>query len=245
MIEADGYRNEVPYNREFPVNGLYGDYVQIFCGVIGESDAPYVFLLTEDGRGEYIDVLTCLRARYFCASGPLFGVEDVKKFTSDSDDNGVWNVYAVARNGEKKDLRGLIEVDQHSMSDSFIGEWGCSRTVSMDGGSYDEFVSLKLTDCENVVITSSQLDLDTVMECNGYLKYLGMMESGVVYYYQSWWIHSNGSGIEGVIALNTEYDYSENTVTCILNITELGGTLFIGEKMGEMTSFVRDRKSVV
>lgn len=233
-FDACGYWNDVPYGSKLQVNGLYGDYVGIFCGSIGEPGAPYVFLLTKEGRVEYIDVLACLRGGYFCASGPLLGVDDVKNFTSDSDENGFPSVYAMNGNGERMELNQFIEADQHTMSDSLIGDWGCSRTVSMeDGGSYEEFVSLTLTDCDNVSLISDQTDLDQGMECRGYLTYLGMTEKGAVYAYHLWWIASNGPGIEGAIALNAEYDYSGDVPTRTLLITELGGTPLFGEQTGE------------
>ena len=34
------------FDKELEVNGLYGSYTKIVCGEIGESDEPFVFLLT-------------------------------------------------------------------------------------------------------------------------------------------------------------------------------------------------------
>lgn len=240
VLDACGYMGDVPYGRELTVNGLYGDYVRIFCNTIGELGAPYVFLLTEEGRVEYIDVVKCLDYGYFCASGPLLGVSDVKKIVSDSDENGFQSVYAIAGNGERMELDQLIEDDQHNMSDSFIGDWGSSSTVSMeDGRSYEEFLSLTLTDCDNVYLAYYRPELDEVMEYNSYLTYLGMTEKGVVYAYRLWWVYSNGPGIVGVIALNTEFDYSGDFPAYTLNVSELGGTPFIGEQTGETTTLVQ------
>ena len=240
ILEACDYMDDVPYGRELPVHGLYGDYAGIFCDTIGELGAPYIFLLTKEGRVEYIDVLACLRGEYFCAGGPLLGVDDVKDFTAASDDDGSQSIYALTGNGEKVELDQFIATDQHNMDISFTGDWGFSRTVSMDGGSsYEEFFSLTLSDCDNVVLTCYQPDLDTKMESVGHLIYLGMTEKGTVYAYRTWSIYSNGPGVEGVIALDVEYDYRAAVPTCTLTITELGGTPFIGEQTGETTVFVK------
>ncbi len=48
--------------------------------------------------------------------------------------------------------------------------------------------------------------------------------------------YSNGPGLTGVIALDMEYDYSENSSTYTLHLTELGGTPFIGERTGDTTA---------
>ena len=103
------------------------------------------------------------------------GVDDVKDFTAASDDDGSQSVYAISGNGETVELGQFIETDQHSTDISFTGDWGFSRTVSMDGGSsYEEFFALTLTGCDNVILTCYQPDPDTEMEFTGYLIYLGM-----------------------------------------------------------------------
>lgn len=68
ILETDSYIDDVPYGKELPVNGLYGDYTRVFCGMA----ALCVFADT-GGRVEYVDVMTCLRYGYFCAGGPLLG----------------------------------------------------------------------------------------------------------------------------------------------------------------------------
>lgn len=222
------------------MNGLYGDDTRIFCDTIGEQGAPYVFLLTQEDRVEYIDVLACLRAGYFCASGSLLGVDNIKTFTSASDANGFRSVYAMTGSGESIELDQLIEADQHSVCDSFTGDWSCSRTISLDGGgSYEEFVSLTMNGCDNMSLTCYRPDQDTEMESIGYLIYLGMMENGAVYAHRSWGLYSNGPGLEGAIALEGEYDYGGSFPTCTLNITELSGTPFIGERTGETAALVQ------
>ena len=85
------------YDRDITVNGLYGNYTKIICGEIGEADEPFVFLLTEEGRVDYIDILPCLQSGYFCG-GPLLGVANVKDLTQSSAD-GLPVICAVTKGG--------------------------------------------------------------------------------------------------------------------------------------------------
>lgn len=241
---ADGFRileeNEyldVPYGREIPVNGFYGDYTRIFCGTAGELDWPYVFLLTREGRVEYVDVVKCLNCGYFCAGGPLLGAEDVKDFSTDTDENGLRWIYAITDSGERIELTDLTVVDQRSMVDCFTGGWGCTRTVPLDGGeSYKEYVYLELTGgYGDFNMSFDQSHLDYSMEADGYLTYLGMTESGAVYAYHLWRAGSNGPGLNGAVALEMWWDDDDS----VLDITELGGTPLIGYQTGDTTSLVR------
>ncbi len=95
------------YDKDLTVDGLYGSYTKIFCGEIGEAGEPFVFLLTQEGRVEYIDVLSCLSCGYFCG-GLLMGVTNVKAFDLDDEPQFVPGIdvyyidaYAVTAGGER------------------------------------------------------------------------------------------------------------------------------------------------
>ena len=49
---------ELGDKTEFAVSGCYGDYIKMLMTSIGQDYAPYVFLLTENGNVEYIDVIS-------------------------------------------------------------------------------------------------------------------------------------------------------------------------------------------
>lgn len=223
ILEADAFM-EMPYGEELPVNGLYGDYTKIFCDTAGEANTPYVFLLTREGWVYYIDVVSCLRGGYFCASGPLLGAADVKDFSSDMDGSGIRHVYAISGSGESIELDELIEYDQIDMDYSLQGDWGdyeASLGLALMDGNGDNFVLNFYT---------------TEIETHGSLKYLGMTQNGSVYYYHLWGKWSNGPGLEGTIALEAISDYTEDEYTTTLYVTELGGTPFIGENTGDTTA---------
>lgn len=234
LLEGYGYLDDIPYGQELTVNGLYSDYTQVFCGTMGEPEAPYVLLLTSEGRVEYIDVLTCLQAGYCCASGPLLGAKDVRSFTTDTDGNGLQGVYAVTGSGEKIDLYELIDADRHSLSEGLFGDWNRSYTV---GDGSEAFCWLTLTDggyFEQTYYTPTQ---DLRMEFTGDMPYLGMTEQGLVYAYRSWSVFSNGPGLSGAVALRTEYD--DNLGAYMLYVTELGGTPLVGEQTGDTTALAQ------
>ena len=247
LLEATSYyaydEVTVPYGREVEVNGLYGDYTRVFCGGIGEPGAsyelPYVFLLTEEGRVEYINVIECLNAGYFCASGPLLGVADVTDFEkdrtgTDESEAGYQTIYAVTKDGERIDLDESIRCDGRNIAYDLVD---CSWETISGGVENNPELFLKN---ESEGLLSFELMYNVPGEeyrtgIDGYLTYLGMTEQGAVYCYVGSGIHSNGSVYQGAIALYAESDYSGEVPVTLLYVTELGGNpLFEGET-GDVT----------
>ena len=100
---------ELGDQTEFTVNGCYGNYVKMLMTSVGQDYAPYVFLLTEDGNVEYIDVISGAQCGTMANGGPLYGVNEIVKFeigtAYDPDFEAEYTtVYAVSRNNEKFNL---------------------------------------------------------------------------------------------------------------------------------------------
>ena len=100
---------ELGDQTEFTVNGCYGNYVKMLMTSVGQDYAPYVFLLTEDGNVEYIDVISGAQCGTMANGGPLYGVNEIVKFeigtAYDADFEAEYTtVYAVSRNNEKFNL---------------------------------------------------------------------------------------------------------------------------------------------
>lgn len=100
---------ELGDQTEFTVNGCYGNYVKMLMTSVGQDYAPYVFLLTEDGSVEYIDVISGAQCGTMANGGPLYGVNEIVKFeigtAYDPDFEAEYTtVYAVSRNNEKYNL---------------------------------------------------------------------------------------------------------------------------------------------
>ena len=100
---------ELGDQTEFAVSGCYGNYVKMLMTSVGQDYAPYVFLLTEDGSVEYIDVISGAQCGTMANGGPLYGVNEIVKFeigtAYDPDFEAEYTtVYAVSRNNEKYNL---------------------------------------------------------------------------------------------------------------------------------------------
>ena len=100
---------ELGDKTEFAVSGCYGNYVKMLMTSVGQDYAPYVFLLTEDGSVEYIDVISGAQCGTMANGGPLYGINEIVKFeigtAYDPDFEAEYTtVYAVSRNNEKYNL---------------------------------------------------------------------------------------------------------------------------------------------
>lgn len=226
------------YDKDLTVNGLYGSYTKIVCAEIGEADEPFVFLLTEEGRVDYIDVLPCLRGGYFCGGGPLLGVANAKDFMPSSED-GLPDVCAITKSGEWMGLWDTAAFQRYTMGDRLSNTtWILDRS----DGVKETSDSLVLLDGngDNFLLTSYDPETDTTMNFSGSLAYLGMTEKGAVYAYHLWGKFSNGPGLTGVIALAQRSEFNGDDYESILTVTELGGTPFLGEQTGDTTTLTYD-----
>ena len=237
LLGEDGLINTdaALYDKDLTVGGLYGSYTKIFCGEIGEADAPFVFLLTQEGRVEYIDVLSCLSCGYFCGGGPLLGVMNVKAFDLDDEPQfdpgiGVYYIdaYAVTADGERLPLLDTVGFQSYTIPQNLQNsawwndETGGSLTVSEGNGDNFNYCLFRETGSVSVDI-------------HGILNYLGMTEKGMVYAYRLWGAFSNGPGLTGVAAFDQRSQFSGNDYESTLTVTELGGTPLLGEQTGDTT----------
>ena len=104
---------ELGDKTEFAVSGCYSDYIKLYMGSVGQDYAPYVFLLTEEGVVEYIDVLAGARSGEMVNGGPLYGVNGIIRFESgtayDTEYQSEYTtVYGVTRSGERTDLMQAV-----------------------------------------------------------------------------------------------------------------------------------------
>ena len=104
---------ELGDKTEFAVSGCYSDYIKLYMGSVGQDYAPYVFLLTEEGVVEYIDVLAGARSGEMVNGGPLYGVNGIVRFESgtayDTEYQSEYTtVYGVTRSGERTDLMQAV-----------------------------------------------------------------------------------------------------------------------------------------
>lgn len=219
--------NAALYDKDLTVSGLYGNYTKIVCGEIGEADEPFVFLLTEEGRVEYINVLACLEGGTFCGGGPLLGVENVKDLSKSSAD-GLPDICAVTKSGEQTGLWDLASFERYTIPQNLQNsawwndETGGSLTVSEGNGDNFNYCVFRETGSVSVDI-------------HGNLNYLGMTEKGMVYAYRLWGPFSNGPGLAGVAAFDQRSGFNGDDYESTLTVTELGGTPLLGDQTGDTT----------
>ena len=122
---------ELGDKTEFAVSGCYGNYIKILMTSIGQDYAPYVFLLTENGNVEYIDVISGAQCGTMVNGGPLFGINGIVRFETGTAYDAEYGaeyatVYGVSRDNEKFNLmeavRNTAPLSIPSMVGSFVSE---------------------------------------------------------------------------------------------------------------------------
>lgn len=233
LMREYGCNADPLYEHWVLVQGLYSNYTEIFCGTIERWNSLYVFLLTETGRVEYVDVFPCMSGNYYCASAPIVGLNEVQDFEEGQDANGLKTMYAVRTDGSKVDLGECILEQGQNVSWIFCGDWTAYVTYNLDdGGSYENFYSLQLHGDSSFELQSSVFDVGINLYEQGVLLYLGATADGAVYTYRLWDADDTDMSIRyGAISLTTENDMDART----LYVTELGGDGFIDTRVHAVT----------
>ena len=122
---------ELGDKTEFAVSGCYGDYIKMLMTSIGQDYAPYVFLLTENGNVEYIDVISGAQCGTMVNGGPLYGINSIVRFETGTAYDAEYGaeyttVYGVSRDNEKFNLMEAVwntaPLSIPSMVGSFVSE---------------------------------------------------------------------------------------------------------------------------
>lgn len=122
---------ELGDKTEFAVSGCYGDYIKMLMTSIGQDYAPYVFLLTENGNVEYIDVISGAQCGTMVNGGPLFGINGIVRFEAGTAYDAEYGaeyttVYGVSRDNEKFNLMEAVwntaPLSIPNMVGSFVSE---------------------------------------------------------------------------------------------------------------------------
>ena len=122
---------ELGDQTEFTVSGCYGNYIKMLMTSIGQDYAPYVFLLTENGNVEYIDVISGAQCGTMVNGGPLFGINGIVRFETGTAYDAEYGaeyatVYGVSRDNEKFNLMEAVwntaPLSIPNMVGSFVSE---------------------------------------------------------------------------------------------------------------------------
>ena len=129
---------ELGDKTEFAVSGCYGNYIKMLMTSIGQDYAPYVFLLTENGNVEYIDVISGAQCGTMVNGGSLFGINGIVRFETGTAYDAEYGaeyttVYGVSRDNEKFNLMEVVWNTAPLSIPSMIGSF-----VSEDTGTWFE-----------------------------------------------------------------------------------------------------------
>ena len=122
---------ELGDKTEFAVSGCYSDYIKMLMTSIGQDYAPYVFLLTENGNVEYIDVISGAQCGTMVNGGPLFGINGIVRFETGTAYDAEYGaeyatVYGVSLDNEKFNLMEAVwntaPLSIPNMVGSFVSE---------------------------------------------------------------------------------------------------------------------------
>ena len=122
---------ELGDKTEFAVSGCYSDYIKMLMTSTGQDYAPYVFLLTENGNVEYIDVISGAQCGTMVNGGPLFGINGIVRFETGTAYDAEYGaeyttVYGVSRDNEKFNLMEAVwntaPLSIPNMVGSFVSE---------------------------------------------------------------------------------------------------------------------------
>ncbi len=188
--DSDWYAENFRFDYEtvYFVSGLYADYTDIFVGAVGQGYFPYVFLLTDAGTVEYVNLLEGLTAGFLCDGGPLGGVKDIVSFERgevETDYGAYQTVFAVDAAGERHDLSGPVSDADYAVPAELLGEWTATVTHdTAEQGSYDSDYILTLADGGAVTVQDINAEVGLYYEYSGQINYLGTNGEGMVFAYR-------------------------------------------------------------
>ena len=124
---------ELGDKTEFAVSGCYSDYIKMLMTSIGQDYAPYVFLLTENGNVEYIDVISGAQCGTMVNGGPLFGINGIVRFETGTAYDAEYGaeyatVYGVSRDNEKFNLMEAVWNTAPLSIPSMVGSFASEET---------------------------------------------------------------------------------------------------------------------
>ena len=170
-----GFAFDTPYT----VRGCFGAYTDMFIGNIGSDFEPYLFLLTENGTLEYVDLFRCARYETYVCGGPVYGISGVRELSTgieEKPDYSYATVYALDSSGVKHDLLETVYLCDglpHDLANGF----GCDEE---DGTWYSLFFDA--VDGIHAQVSNG----DAVTNYTGFPLRLGMCESGLIYALDFW-----------------------------------------------------------
>ncbi len=231
LMEYCGADGGALYGRDIPVQGAFSVYTDLAFGICDEMGKPYLFLRTDCGRLEYVDLCESLSGGYFCTGGPLMGLSWVSSLCSGEDGmlraSDYW--------GNAVALSPLLWQERETMSEDFYGDWTAYVTHEFEGSGRETFYSLTLSGCGEVGLQISVFEEELTALYEGVFTFRGVTEDGMIYSYSFWEAGEDGAPWNGTAALRLGWEISEESFSRTLTVRELGGEALICGEPGTET----------
>lgn len=166
-----GFAFDAPYT----IRGCFGCYTDLFIGSVGSSFEPYLFLHTEDGTLEYVDLFRCARYETYVCGGPLYGISGVTALSAGIEqktDYSYATVYALDRSGKTHDLLETVYLSD-GLPYEMQADFGCE-------GADGAWCSLSLDAMDGIYAQSGEETYTS------FPLRLGLSEDGMIYALDFW-----------------------------------------------------------
>ena len=173
--------------KEYPVSGCYRDYTDIFISQAGDAQNAYLYLLTEDGNLEMVNLIKGATAGVLSAI-PIPYLTNITTVEQNIDSSKeVWS-YAVEKDGTKHDLAlfaNAVEKSPHQfLPCGYIAQTDKIINKSDDEKTYNSYFELILD--ENGKIDINEFldgESKSVVGYSGNISLLGCNNEGTIYYF--------------------------------------------------------------
>ena len=193
--DAD-YGIRLEQDRTYPILGIYNEYIDLCIEELGASFHPVVYLLTQDGVVEYVDVLHCL----------MFGSALVCQDPIYIANQGV----ALERSGSEVNLRqedgSVLELAP------LTAEWNAQELPYEVTGAFNDMGDDQFDWMDVESNGSVQMGVqDNSVFYHGYADYLGVVPEGMVL---GVWTNETADGAPGITFVAAmKYDLYNETLT--------------------------------
>ena len=193
---AADYGIRLEQDRTYPILGIYNEYIDLCIGELGASFHPVVYLLTQDGVVEYVDVLHCL----------MFGSALVCQDPIYIANQGV----ALERSGSEVNLRqedgSVLELAP------LTAEWNAQELPYEVTGAFNDMGDDQFDWMDVESNGSVQMGVqDNSVFYQGYADYLGVVPEGMVL---GVWTNETADGAPGITFVAAmKYDLYNETLT--------------------------------
>ena len=176
--------------KSYPIDGCYSKYQKLFVGSVGADGDPCLFLLTDANTVEFIRLLDGFRFGKLVNHGPLYGVgvpeglhadpPKVVDFEAGAGERAA-TVFAVMDDGSRCDLAEAVNAGGTLRPYDLSGSW--EAAVTQPGGAVTGYSMQIRPDggLTELTLTETVSDAGVSVSYTGYLAYMGMDGTGMLY----------------------------------------------------------------